>query len=135
MKTFDVTTHQTITAARVSETLCCAFEGGSNYWYEIKDFIAPKNFDNTPADDICFKHLSYPINEGGALLIGVKGGDKAEGHAGALFRLDLDAITKGLAVLAEKFPDRLAEIVDENEDAETGDILLQICLFGEVVYG
>jgi hypothetical protein len=26
-------------------------------------------------------------------------------------------------------------VLNENDDADTGDVFLQLCLFGEVVYG
>ena len=51
------------------------------------------------------------------------------------YRLDLDAIERGLQAMAEKFPKHFADILGENDDAITSDVLLQCCLFGYVIYG
>ena len=45
------------------------------------------------------------------------------------------AIVDALGILRDKYPETLAEIIQEREDADTGDILFQLICFGEVVYG
>jgi len=52
-----------------------------------------------------------------------------------VWKLDLDACKRGLQVMAEEYPRHFADFMSENEDAETADVWLQCCLFGEVVYG
>jgi hypothetical protein len=37
--------------------------------------------------------------------------------------------------MADKYPRHIADILSENDDATTGDVFLQLCLFGDVVYG
>jgi hypothetical protein len=49
-------------------------------------------------------------------------------------RLDMAAIKNGLKVMAEKYPHHWQDFVSENDDAITGDVFLQCCLFGEIVY-
>jgi hypothetical protein len=44
------------------------------------------------------------------------------------------AIKSGLKVMAEKYPHHWQDFVSENDDAITGDVFLQCCLFGEIVY-
>ena len=118
---------------RISDTLCNAFEGGSNYWYRIEQFVKPTNFNNTPADETKFRHLSYPLNEGGALFIS----DANEaGEADKRTEcLDMKSIQKGLQLMAKEHPRHFSDMVNDNDDATTGDVLLQLCLFGEVIYG
>jgi hypothetical protein len=36
--------------------------------------------------------------------------------------------------LATKYPRHFADLVNENTDAITADVLLQCCLFGELIY-
>ena len=38
-------------------------------------------------------------------------------------------------IMADKFPRHFANILNENDDAETGDVFLQCCLWGDIVYG
>lgn len=49
--------------------------------------------------------------------------------------LDRDSLKEGLSLMAEKYPKHFSYFMDENEDANTGDIFLQLCVFGEVVFG
>lgn len=47
--------------------------------------------------------------------------------------LDKAAILRGLELLP-KYPRHLLSILTENADGETGDVFLQLCLFGEIKY-
>jgi hypothetical protein len=114
-----------ISDERLKDVLCGAFEGGSNYWYEIKKYIKPTE----GADKVEFKHIEYPFLPGGGMMIT----DTFSDHDAVLF--DRVAIAKGLNIMAEKYPSRITEILEESDDAETSDVLLQCCLFGEIVYG
>ena len=127
-----------IKKSRIADLLCCAFEGGSNYWYTI-DFdksTRPSKicFDAFEEGDLLnkevFRHLHWPISEGGRLcILDREGEDKNE------YFLDLPAIDKGLEILATKYPKHFADFMNENDDADTGDVFLQCCLFGEAIYG
>jgi hypothetical protein len=37
--------------------------------------------------------------------------------------------------MSEKFPEHWADFINENDDAITGDIFVQCCVFGDTVYG
>lgn len=120
---FTVAVKKELSAKRVSGLLCTAFEGGSNYWYLIEDFENP---DNVPVE---FRHVELPF-VGGAVLVSVP--DDGDGK---VYRLDRAAVERGLAVMAEKYPRHLLDFIEENDDADTGDVFLQCALFGEVIYG
>lgn len=109
--------------------------GGSNYWYTIDEFVKPEGEPETWTQraypDEVFRHLDYPLNKGGVLHITDKEGDDTD----KVYRLDLSAIEKGLAVFATKYPRHFADWLSERDDAATGDVFLQCCLFGEAVYG
>lgn len=119
-----------ITLLRVQDLLCCALEGGSNYWYQIVKFIEPETLACRAHDKEIFRHLDYPVNVGGALIF-----QDNEGDPKNRYRLDLRSIEKGLKSMANNSPEHFASFIAENEDADTGDVFLQHCLFGEVVYG
>lgn len=133
-QTISVTITKEIDLDSISSLLCSAFEGGSNYWYEIDQFVKPETFsflteagEDNPQ---IYKHLDYPLNEGGAVIISVP-----EDDDGKKYTLDLNAVKKGLKVMAKDYPRHFTDFVKENDDACTGDVFLQCCLFGEVIFG
>jgi hypothetical protein len=130
----EISVKVSITKRRIADMLCCAFEGGSNYWYWIDKFIKPPKLEWQGDPEQVFQHLDYPLNTGGALIISDKGSDEPV-KSKKTYRLDLESITKGIQVMAEKEPRHFADFLGEDDDATTGDVFLQCCLFGEVIYG
>jgi len=127
---------------RVQDMLCCAFEGGANYWYRIEKFHEPKefvHFSDKPYGEEkhkpqIFRHLDYPVNPGGYLIVSdAKLGNEVDKITKK--KLDIAACMTGLKVMAEKYPRHFADMMADNDDAITGDVFLQCCLFGEVLYG
>lgn len=112
---------------RIQDLLTSALEGGSNYWYIIKSFNYPPG-QTKKTLGITYPHIELPF-KGGSLTIGDIEGDMPDKV------LDRQAITKGLEVMAEKYPKDYADFLAENDDANTGDVFLQSALFGEVVFG
>ena len=117
------TTHE-----RIADLLCCGFEGGVNYWCQIVGFKEPDKVERQAYPDRLYKHLDYPMNPGGQVII--KACDEKTRRV-----LDLAAIDRGLQVMANKYPRHFANWLAENDDAETGDVFIQCCVLGEVVYG
>jgi hypothetical protein len=109
----------------ISDLLCNAFEGGSNYWYTIKEFGNP---DNMKCE---YRHLELPMSENGYLMIGTN--DDGDGDKPAC--LDRTALAKGLQIMSDKYSVHFQNFIMDNADAETGDVFLQCCLFGDIVYG
>jgi hypothetical protein len=124
---------QTLTDEQISSALCSALEGGSNYWYRIENYVTPITwtFDSEPKNTESGHWLQdYPLNPGGALMV-----SSPDDPEYGVRRLDREAIQKGLAILAAKYAWHLGNIMSGNDDAETGDALLQCSLFGEIIYG
>lgn len=113
------------TDQRIQDLLCCALEGGSNYWIAgyRKEYPIGK-----ARGDYEFPHLELPLAEGGSLIISPGEGEEPR-------TLDRVACFRGLQIMAEKYPKHFADFLAENEDADTGDIFLQCALFGEVIFG
>lgn len=109
--------------------LCSAFEGGSNYWYEIVAYQAPKNPWKFPGDETLFRHIGYPLAAGGAVVIA------DQENEGKIYRLTPKAVARGWELLKNDQPRHYADVLSEDADATTGDVFLQLCLFGEVIYG
>ena len=137
----------TLSLDRIRDLLCSAFEGGSNYWYMIARYeLAPGLLfwdfceKGKMQDPKMYWHPAQlvPTTEGCALAITVKDENlnPDDAHlAPKEYRLDLDALARGAKVMQEKHPQHFLDVLNENDDATTGDVFLQCCLFGELLYG
>ena len=122
---FTVIISMDVPQGRVEDLLTSALEGGSNYWYsdlEVKEW--PKG--KTKAD-FEFWHIEVPFLEGGVLQLM---DDDENTHT-----LDRHKISQGLRVFASKYPIHWDDFIEDGDDAITGDVFLQCCIFGEAVYG
>jgi len=108
----------------MSDLLCSAFEGGSNYWYMIEKVVYPKGKTE--------KDFKLPFNElpfkGCSLEITADGGRK-------IYTLDRKALDKGWITMRDEMAQHYADAMCGNADATTGDVFLQACLFGKIVFG
>jgi len=109
---------------RAGDLLCSAFEGGSNYWYFIEQV--------SPSSAGAYYH-EKPFDHNGWVKIRTLEHEEVNGQLEWL--LDRAACERGLTLMAEKYPTHWSDFISENDDATTGDVYLQCCIFGEVVYG
>lgn len=116
-----------VSRSQVAATLFHAF-GRETAWCRVTDLGEPPTFRFRTFEQTVVRLVDYPLNEGGFLNI------VAPGHE-RMFRLDLSAIAQGLDALARDYPRHFADLINDNGDALTADVLLQCCLFGELVYG
>ena len=121
---FEVTTTVKFSDQRIEDLLCGALEGGSNYWYNISGEVNPTNIECQ------HRHLQLPMTEGCGLLIGDYEDDEIEPVL-----LNRESLAKGLKIMAEKYNRHFKDFMEENDDADTSDVFLQCCLFGEMVCG
>lgn len=49
--------------------------------------------------------------------------------------ITLDDVKKGLELMRDLYPRHWADLVEEEDDAITGDVWLQLTVFGELIYG
>lgn len=116
---------------RISDLLCNAFEGGSNYWYEIKGYKYP---EGKTKEDFEFQHIEVPITEDGAIIVGTLKNDDGS-YDMPEKELNLKACLKGLRVMRNLYPRHYADWLIENDDATTADVYLQCCLYGQLIFG
>lgn len=125
MKTTTIAFTHTISLERIADLLICALEGGSNYWITSLEIgkgastSEPKKIGDYP---------QYAIEQDG-WSITLYGKNLA---LGSLMLLNLIA---GLRLMATQHPRHFLNFLAEDEDAETGDVFLQLATFGEVIYG
>jgi len=108
---------------RIKDLLCSAFEGGSNYWYQIESYINPNNVT------VEFRYIDLPFIEGCGIMIADSEGDMETKL------LNREAMEKGLKIMSEICPLHFKNFMTENDDAETGDVFLQCCLYGYIIFG
>jgi len=121
---------------QIKGLLCSALEGGSYYWCRIKgyDFTGQaslKDFKKGGPYHSKFWHHSQVIP-----LVpdcSLKLQDILD--RGQNYVLNRTKIAEGMRTMARKYPRHFSAFFEENYDATTGDVFLQCCLFGEVVYG
>jgi hypothetical protein len=136
-----------LTDDRVCGLLCTAFEGGVGYWCMIMDYMfAPGVVREDFAkggklrnEDWPNLYLAVPMLKGFAVVCremddgytcDSKGQPTGKDHL-----LTREKIEAGLQLMADKYPRHFADFIADNDDAITGDVFLQCCLLGEVVYG
>jgi hypothetical protein len=126
---------QTITAEKpdlkiLGGLLANAFEGANSGWLMIEDYRKPTNLDflmDGPGAD-AYPHVDYPLNEGGIVYV-------QDVEAGKTYELTLDSCITGWHLLQEQESRHWMAALTGNDDAETADTFLQLCLFGEVLHG
>ncbi len=127
---------------RVHDMFTCAFEGGSNYWcHRIASFNLAPGLSKADFHEGGKLHNGrynglkelVPTTEGCSLTLRVDnpndGPDVIDVVVGPA------EVKKGLEVMASKHGRHFADLINENDDANTADVFLQCCCFGEVIFG
>lgn len=107
---------------KIENLLCSAFEGGSNYWI---DSVA-----NLPTAEIRKKHGVEYFHECPAKGLSFDVVSEQGTHT-----LTPESLFKGMQLMVDKYPHHFSDIINDNDDATTGDVFLQLCLFDDVIYG
>ena len=108
--------HTFVSSQTIQDLFITACEGGVNYWCDINDY----DYKNTTA--------TYDIKEQGL--------PSEFSKQGAISDKTIVAGIKALQDMNTSFSRAaLADIINEEFDAETGDIVLQLGLFGNVIFG
>ena len=145
METFKVEIE--ISPKKIASLLCTGFEGGYTS-FRIMDTHAPERKPapilDMETDAFGVEQLrkggriwpayDYPVQKGATFVRDTY----AEGEDDENYKtlvLDGAAILRGLKIMAEKYPKHFADFMTGNDDAITGDVFLQCCLLGEIVYG
>ncbi len=120
---------QEISDHRMADLLCAALEGGIGHWACLiktelgEEDVKPWGDDYTP------KYIQAPFCTGGSLTFcDVEDED-------TVWTLTRDGMQEGLDTMTEKYPNRTADFLAENDDAETGDVFVQCALLGDIDYG
>lgn len=149
-----VTVSRQIPLHRVVDLICNAFEGGmSSCWacnahWELRTGVKFEDFQTNPYDSTKQGSEAAKIAPGkyfpgyylipfakGCVLILQDTEEEDETGKPVLYRITREDLGRALNLMAEKFTSHFNDFMDENEDAITGDIFLQLAAIGDVVYG
>lgn len=115
-----------------SNLLCSAIEGGSNYWYflgrdaeKVIDSVKPSDGE-TPL----VTRMWAAIEAGKEIPV-----RDIENVNTILGKISLLSIHEGEQLMLDKHPSHFADILDENDDATTGDVWFQYAVLKDLVYG
>ncbi len=116
---------------KIMDLISLALEGGSNYWYSNVDAGDP------PTVDFPISYMDYDWWQTWPMMDGSTKITECDTEDGKLtvHILDKKKIQDGLALMAANHAWHFANVISGDTDIETGDVFLQYCLFGEIVYG
>lgn len=128
--------------ARIYDLMITANEYAGTYWAHVAETNLPAGVDFSSWDlpDYHFRdngthrwpeHVAALV--GGSVTYAVIDDDGEIGSE--RYVLDADAIARGFALMAAEYSRHFGDFLAGNEDAVTGDVFLQCCLFGQVKYG
>ena len=132
----------TLDFADITPVIVGAFEGGSNYWmYQGRDFPAIRWGSELKAlhKDSPWAHLDLGACYPDVMAWAAKNrkhfkvtvrDDEGEGRNTTPLTIE-----RGVQAMQQKYPRHFEDMVKENDDATTSDVLLQCILFDEIVYG
>lgn len=133
----------------IAMLLIDACEGSSDRWLARIDVDVDHDADvhtkaarkaiigPTPRDGLGYREVDWPLYavaplvEGCSLRLHVREDDGTE-HVHVIGR---QAIAQAVQTLADKHPQRFAEVVGETWDGDDSDVFLQLAAFGKVIYG
>lgn len=122
---------------QVANAFVGAVEGGSTDW--LNAFLcAPDEHSQNLRRSIKLKHdvwyatPEYWRENGGAVL---KYDNPSDGPDQVERTIGKHNIIVGLRLMADKSPRHFTDLITENDDAITHDVMVQYIVFGEIVYG
>lgn len=122
---------------KLSDLLCVATYG--NEWPVVKAFTSD-------AEKGLFEDCECREDKWAKALMKGKGvvvydcyalddAETEEEKAEARHYITIADVQKGLELMRDQYPRHYADLVEENDDLITGDVWLQLAVFGELIYG
>lgn len=125
--------HAYIDYNRVLDVLISGLDGGIRYWGHVHRWEIPGGADRSWLADPEFwsgevsqVYLAPFLHGWIAIAVDDEGPAK---------RIDLSRLCRALDLMAKKYPRHFADILCGNDDAITGDVLIQLACFEELIYG
>lgn len=121
----------------VSDLLCNAWDGGACAYWGIRgetaipgDYTPPKSHP-----ELWEAKYTAPMLGGSIPFFDADTVDWDDDDQAPDWTLDGAAIQRGLDCFHAVAPRHFVDAIGHNDDADTADVFVQLCLFGEIVYG
>ena len=140
--------------ALIADILMTGFDDGISYWarrahHRIPDHIDLEEWRDKNGFTSRFSHDPQDYETPDFYLAPFVGGsiifeEWGDGDKPIVRELNLRSIERGLRIMAAGGPDgnkwpcgsqHFADMLSGNEDATTGDVFVQCCVFGDIIYG
>lgn len=108
----------------VQDLLVCAFEGGSNYWYDELEPLKRTSKGGHASD-----RFYNDLYDHGFRLV-----DKETGKSHEVKQSQFKTAFEKMQS-TENLSRHFTDVMEQNTDASTGDVFLQLLVFGDVIYG
>ena len=124
-----------LTHEGLSDLLSVATYG--NYWPILKIKRSEYHLAEEDKHDCLEDKWAAILINGGTLVVydDYEMGELDENELPTKYALDLKGVRRGLRLMKKNYPDDYADLVTGQDDLNTGDIWLQLAVFGEVIYG
>ena len=110
-----------------------------NYWPVVRTYKSDAEAGLFSDCDCYEDKLAVALLNGKGVVVYdqyvIEDAETEEERAEGRHPITLDNVKKGLELMQEKYPNHYADLVEENDDAITGDVWLQLAVFGELIYG
>ena len=125
-----------LTHEGLSDLLSVATFG--NYWPIVKIKRSEYHLAEEDKYDCIEDKWAAVLINGGTLVVYDEyemDSELNEGEEPTKHYLTLKDVRKGLRLMKKEYPHHYADLVEEDDDAITGDVWLQLAVFGELIYG
>jgi len=127
-----------VTSTIINNVLCCALEGGSNYWYMLGDFDRRHFIKGEPLVDNLTRSFeldpTYEVEVLDRERVEYED-DEDEGTYDKLGMLTLASMAEAFSYMAEYHSEEFGRIMDMSCDADDADIWFQCAVMGEITFG
>jgi hypothetical protein len=110
-----------------------------NYWPVIKTYKSDAETGLFEDCECCEDKWAKALMLGKGVVVYdqyvIEDAETEEEKAEARHEITLDNVKKGLELMRDQYPRHYADLMEENDDAITGDVFLQLATFGELIYG
>ena len=110
---------------RIKDLFTTAFEGGSNYWAEMRVNLKPINQHLSPSE-----RIFEAVMRGNEFRI-----FDVENPSDVLGKLNKANLNKGYSLMIANHEEHYADVLSERWDASTADVFLQLAVLGEITFG
>jgi hypothetical protein len=132
MKTIKRVSSIDITLEIFESIIVTALEGGSNYWYLLDTEQISSQIPNYDSKEPLSTQVSKALFENPNFFMKVYDIENPEDVLG---EVNQQSIHEALELALKDYPNRFEEIISDDYDAETADVLFQLATMKDIVFG